>query len=144
MRQYVLINKQVVPDPDLFRWSKAYESMGNRRVAFDQIGTIEVSTVFLGLDHDFSYVRQGEGPNPNPIVFETMAFNMPGGDRPCFRYRTWEEAEAGHNAFVATLTVRQRENGVDCSGISIRGCTENTTIVLPTDTTPEIIRKIKI
>jgi hypothetical protein len=57
----------------------------------DEFGTeieIHVSTVFLGINHNF----RGEGP---PIVFETMVF---GGafDRQQRRYATWEEAEWGH------------------------------------------------
>ena len=53
---------------------------------------IEVSTIFMGLDHNFS----NEGP---PILFETMVF---GGalDQEQARYATWEEAEAGHKAMV--------------------------------------------
>jgi hypothetical protein len=50
---------------------------------------IQVSTVFLGLNHNF-----GNGP---PMLFETMIF---GGrfDQEQWRYSTWEEAEKGHQA----------------------------------------------
>lgn len=53
---------------------------------------IRVSTVFLGLDHNFS----GHGP---PLLFETMCF---GGvcDGAQQRYATWHEAEQGHEAIV--------------------------------------------
>src|SRR5687767_3446555 len=54
----------------------------------------EVSTVFLGLDHRMTGVREGK-----PIVFETMVFGGPfDGDGE--RYSTWAEAEAGHARFV--------------------------------------------
>jgi hypothetical protein len=51
-----------------------------------------VSTVFLGIDHNF-----GNGP---PLLFETMVF---GGeyDGYCKRYSTWEEAEGGHKTACA-------------------------------------------
>lgn len=48
---------------------------------------IEVSTVFLGLDHAW-----GDGP---PMLFETMVFGG-SNDEYCERYSTWDEAEAGH------------------------------------------------
>lgn len=50
-----------------------------------------VSTVFLGLDHGF----HGE-----PILFESMHFiGSNGSDQK--RYRTWDEAMAGHHLMVA-------------------------------------------
>lgn len=52
-----------------------------------------VSTVFLGLDHNFS----GEGP---PVLFETMVF--PDQDI-CVRYRTFEEAVKGHGDMVERI-----------------------------------------
>jgi len=54
--------------------------------------TVTVSTVFLGIDHNFS----GEGP---PLLYETMVF---GGDlhEGCNRYSTREEALAGHEAVL--------------------------------------------
>jgi hypothetical protein len=50
--------------------------------------SVEVSTVFLGLDH-------GYGMTERPILWETMIF---GGahDENCERYSTWEEAKRGH------------------------------------------------
>jgi hypothetical protein len=53
---------------------------------------IRVSTVFLGLDHSFGK------PGP-PILFETMTFGGP-RDETMFRYSSWDDAEAGHEAEV--------------------------------------------
>ena len=63
----------------------------NRTVAKDKIGDVEISTVFLGLDHQF-----GKG---RPLLFETMVF---GGelDQEMDRYSTYEEAEKGHKFMV--------------------------------------------
>lgn len=57
-------------------------------------GIIEVSTVFLGLNHR----HFGDGP---PLLFETMVFGltMEDGDMQ-WRYSTWDDAEAGHKATV--------------------------------------------
>ena len=50
-----------------------------------------VSTVYLGLDHNFS--RKGK-----PLIFETMVFPEKGdySDEYCERYSTEEEAIKGH------------------------------------------------
>ena len=56
-----------VPEPDLLVWAKWFEGKF-RRVAFTEIGPhFAVSTVFLGLDHNFAKL----GP---PILWETMVF----------------------------------------------------------------------
>jgi hypothetical protein len=71
-----------------------WESITNRRIAEDKFDGIIVSTVFLGLDHQF-----GSG---QPILFETCIFN---GDRDgeITRYYTFDEAWAGHKKIVASL-----------------------------------------
>jgi hypothetical protein len=55
---------------------------------------VEVSTVFLGIDHSFGFHK--------PLWFETMIF---GGKRDGeqYRYETWEEAEANHWKLVKKL-----------------------------------------
>jgi len=65
-----------------------------RRVAEDTVDGKWVSTVFLGLDHQY-----GDGP---PLVFETMVFHD-GDGREEWRYSTWDEAVTGHQAIVAAL-----------------------------------------
>ena len=71
---------------DLMEWGKVMQKE-NRLVAKVQSGDVRISTVFLGLNHQF-----GEGP---PLLFETMVF---GGkhDQECERYSTRDEALAGH------------------------------------------------
>jgi hypothetical protein len=49
---------------------------------------IEVSTVFLGIDHNFF----GDGP---PLIFETMVFRDGLGDE-MMRCSTWEQAQEQH------------------------------------------------
>lgn len=89
--RYVLVDKVAVAEPDLMKWAKIFES-GNRHVATDTIGDVRVSTVFLGLDHNF----EEEGP---PLVFETLIFGGP-CDGGMWRYSTWKEAEDGHRVAV--------------------------------------------
>lgn len=63
----------------------------------------EISTVFLGIDHNFGG-REGDPP----IVFETLVFGGPLDDW-MRRYATWAEAEAGHEETVDL--VRQAYRG---------------------------------
>jgi hypothetical protein len=79
---YDMLGKEIT----LQEWALMFES--GRRVAYDVVGDVTVSTVLLGVDHNFF----GEGP---PIIFETMIF---GGKHDEYqeRYATLEEARAGH------------------------------------------------
>lgn len=68
----------------------------NRIVAQTDIGRIQISTVFLGLNHRYF----GDGP---PLIFETMIF---GGKHDGYQSRssTWEEAEKEHAEAIALAT----------------------------------------
>lgn len=98
--KYILNGHTPVVTDDLFAWAEWFEGAEeNRRVALTEISDdVSVSTVFLGLDHNFS----GEG---DPILFETMVF---GGDRDgeTTRYRTWDEAKTGHEEVVSSFTAK--------------------------------------
>ncbi len=76
---------------DVLEWGEWFKDLSRRTVAKDTVGSVNVSTVFIGLDYNF---EGGE-----PILFETMVF---GGelDQEEIRYRTWEEAEAGHKLML--------------------------------------------
>jgi hypothetical protein len=79
---------------DLGKWAE-WMSNYDRQIGLDMIGSVGVSTVYIG--HDMSLF--GDGP---PLLFETMIF---GGarDREQFRYATLAQAKAGHAAIVAEL-----------------------------------------
>jgi hypothetical protein len=85
----------------------------DRHVGYTEIGEgVEVSTVFLALDHNF--YRDGA-----PILFETMVFipkeftveiagqtfEFHRDELPDFtrRYATWDEAETGHKLTVSLV-----------------------------------------
>lgn len=88
--KYVLNGKSPVMESDLMKWAKWFET-ADRHVAKTQVGDVTISTVFLGVDHNFL--------GKDPILFETMIF---GGthDGDGERYHTWEEAEDGHERYV--------------------------------------------
>jgi hypothetical protein len=92
LRYGKLDGKNVVPC-SMEEWAPQYENIETRRLALTQItDTIRVSTVFLGLNHDFS----GRGP---ALWFESMTFGGPTDDAQ-ERYETWDEAIAGHARMV--------------------------------------------
>ena len=63
--KYILKDHVPVLEDDLLKWGRWFET-ADRTVARTRIKNIEISTVFLGLDHAF-----GQG---NPLLFETMVF----------------------------------------------------------------------
>ncbi len=93
--EYILDGHKPVIENDLMKWGAWFETADRRVVKTTLSKDVEVSTVFLGLDHSF-----GKGP---PILFETMVF---GGkfDQEMDRYSTWEEAEKGHKQMVEKIT----------------------------------------
>ncbi len=79
---------------DLYEWASKHEDFDYRSVAHDEDGRWRVSTVWLGINHNFD----GDGP---PVIFESMVFPPDGyDDQDCRRYCTVEEAEAGHAELV--------------------------------------------
>jgi hypothetical protein len=83
----------ITVEPDLLTWAKWFET-AKRHLVLDELAEgVRVSTVFLGIDHNFS-------PGGPPILFETMIF---GGEHDQFqdRYETREEALEGHKKALA-------------------------------------------
>ena len=89
--KFILKGREVVHEPDLMVWAEWMQN-GDRRVAETKVGKASVSTVFLGLNHQFS----AGGP---PILFETMVFGG-GHDQYQNRCSTWKEAEEMHDRAV--------------------------------------------
>src|SRR4051794_10082487 len=103
---YRLVGQTPVPCK-MTEWGETF-SREDRRVMLTRIGPFRVSTVFLGIDHNFA----SHGP---PILFETMTFlDAPHGQYNDFeamndedgRSSTWLEAEATHRRAVRFLKVQ--------------------------------------
>jgi hypothetical protein len=97
-----ILNDEGDPEPceDLMTWAAFMENQDARRIALDTVGDVMVSTVFLGLDHNFAWL--GRGANPHPLVFKTMVFNGP-LDQEQDRYHTRLEALIGHAEMLAKV-----------------------------------------
>lgn len=89
MRYYYLDNMRVKSCESLDEWTNAMRGVDST-IEKTEIGEVLVSTVFLAVDHNFSF-----NDNSNPILFETMVF---GGkcDGKQERYATLGEAKYGH------------------------------------------------
>jgi len=88
------------------QWMEAFEDRENRekyvRVAWTVVDGIEISTVWLGIDHNFARIHHPELP---PLIFETMVF---GGamDQEPYRWATEQEAIDGHEIAVAAVRLQ--------------------------------------
>ena len=75
-------------EPDTLKWGAWFET-AERHVLHDKLPNgVRVSTVFLGLDHNFGM----DGP---PVLWETMIFGGPHTDYQ-ERYTSKSEAIKGH------------------------------------------------
>lgn len=97
-KYYVLQGTKAVPVKSIMQWATMFENTDGRRVAFDSFEGVEVSTVFLGINHNW-----GEG---DPLLFETMVFTDIEGGGEMERYFIWEEAVEGHNRIVAKMRAK--------------------------------------
>jgi hypothetical protein len=105
MSDKYILDEHNIPKPvdDVVKWAEWFEESNRRvkRTVYNDVNDNEVvvSTVFLGLDHNFS----GKGP---PILFETMVF---GGkfDQEYDRYSTWEAATIGHDVWVRKIAMSE-------------------------------------
>jgi hypothetical protein len=107
--EYILIDRKPVRARDHAQFIEHWRDRQERwRVAYTDINDdCNVSTIFLGLDHNYGHrmhasAARARGQEPSeyqPIVFETMVFGGP-ANHAQWRYRTWDEAVAGHAAAV--------------------------------------------
>ena len=85
------------------RWGSLFEDPKYRFVAFDNVGDLVVSTVWIGLDHRL----QTFDPGP-PLIFETIVFHVPQGDDNWIskmheRYPTLDDAIRGHERILGLV-----------------------------------------
>jgi hypothetical protein len=95
---YILIGQTPVAEPDTLTWARWFEE-NDRHVAVTRVLDIAVvSTVFLGLDHNFCSWRGGP-----PLLFETMVFWEGHGEEQD-RCSTWLQAERMHERMVREVS----------------------------------------
>jgi len=90
---YIEVDGKPVPEPDTMKWGR-WMGKADRIVAKTDIeADIDVSTVFLGLDHGF---------DDTVLLYETRVFGGP-FDMETDRYTTRDEALQGHNNMVKKI-----------------------------------------
>jgi hypothetical protein len=92
---YILVEGQPVP-ADFLTWMHWFAGHEEERIVKKtEIGHFEISTVFLGLDHNFL-------PDGPPLIYETMVFDRSRegmekfSELACERYSTLELTRLGH------------------------------------------------
>jgi len=97
---YILKDGNPFPITDVVEWGLWYEN-ADRHIAQNNFDGVEISTVFLALDH---------GWNGPPILYETMIF---GGKHDQYqeRYETVEQALRGHMVCCKMLEKEIRGDG---------------------------------
>jgi len=113
--KWILKDRIPMPCDDLIEWGLWFEKPENRIVARTDIDDeITVSTMFLGLDHQYS-----NDPEAPPILFETLVLGQeltlkwPDGrigsyreSHDSCRYSTYAEAQKGHEEMCARIRAR--------------------------------------
>ncbi len=103
---YILEGKTPVACPNILKWGKWMQQdfESNRRLGYFKYKGVELSTVFLGLDRGFSFVRRKP-----PVVFETMIFSF---GKQVFQelFDSYDAAIAYHNMIFNLLIVNIRRS----------------------------------
>lgn len=99
---YILDESKNVIPATILEWAEFLENEHSKIVVKQEnVNSYFVSTVFLGLDHNFEELC-ADLENYKPLIFETMIFypRRRGFEEYCDRYSTWQEAEEGHKKAV--------------------------------------------
>lgn len=106
---YVLKDGVPIECGDVVEWSRWMQQSGEREVGVARLphldGGVIVSTVFLGINHNYHGLFDGNGVPEEPVLWETMIFGGPHNEW-TRRYTSLEEAQVGH-----ALAVQHAEFG---------------------------------
>ena len=104
--RYRLVGQTPVPCEDLIEWATPYETGRDYQVGLSKVGSYEVSTIFLAVDHSF---QRFNGEPHTPILFETAVFELDEENefgrtlKNITRCATWLEAEEQHKRICGHL-----------------------------------------
>jgi hypothetical protein len=109
--KYILDKDKNIIPVELMEWANWFEdNKNNKHVRWTTIKkyNVDISTVFLGMDHGFSI-----GGGHTPVLFETMIFWNDAHDLDHYqeRYWTWSQALEGHRETVRKVIqyIREKE-----------------------------------
>jgi hypothetical protein len=92
--RYWILDDARQPVPATVEVFGPWMETAERIIRKTQVNDLEVSTVFLGIDHNFV-------GGDYPVLYETMVFPISDENGYCDRYSTEEEAIKGHEKAVA-------------------------------------------
>jgi hypothetical protein len=95
--KYILKGNKPVPCYDLLEWAEWFEK-ADRHIGQFKYRGVFISTVFLGLDHNF--LRSGD-----PILWESMVFYK-GKEQLQFRYDSYQSARFHHFMILSKEIVK--------------------------------------
>ena len=112
---YYLLDKDKKPYQVSAKESlKVYDDPEMKITKQDRINDhVRVSTVFLSMDHSYSFDDEGNRiENPTPVLWETMIF---GGEHSGYqeRYTSHDDALAGHKRALDLVKNIEREDESD-------------------------------
>lgn len=88
------------------QWVSDFDSQRARILARHRVGRVNICTVFLLINHNFT----GVGP---PLLWETTTFGPAPWDMRCWQYATRRQAVVGHAGMVrAVVADRQRSREI--------------------------------
>lgn len=94
---YKLVGKKPV-SCSLEEWIAFMKSAANRIIEQKQVGDLQVSTIFTGMDRHFG--------NRQKLLFETTVFGLKDNLQPCWRSSTWNQAVKEHRRLVLLLETK--------------------------------------
>ena len=101
MEHWILEEDHTVREASLLEWAEWFgKNIELRIVKREEFNEGVVSTVFLGLDHNYT--------GGDPHVFETMVFDKDGNELECHRCSLWDQAVDQHEAVVLSLTQEEQ------------------------------------
>lgn len=80
----------------LAEYAQSMQDDAKRVLAQTTVGDLHISTIFTGIDRNF-----GSGAL---VLFETVAFGLPGDIHPQWRYSSWDEAMDNHLRLAESVT----------------------------------------
>lgn len=101
MDTYILSKSGVPIRATIEEWGKFVENRANKIVSRQTVGDCDISTVFLGIDHNWTK----EGP---PILWETMVFGGTLDQEETRCSGSKEQAEAMHEEMVRKVRKQQK------------------------------------
>lgn len=110
MEKYILQGEEVTKCNSLIEWAEWFENQQNTILKQDTVGTVFISTIFLGLD--FNHTGEGD-----PVLFETL-IRRGGRYEKCVKHTNYKKAIEFHEK-VLNRTLSMAGGSLETKGKAI-------------------------